>query len=227
MTAQMQVNRQVSKSRLMAEPSETGVYLYWLPLGAGGSYVKLNGRIFEFLQAQLERRLPLDLYHTALQVRVPEGLFVIENSWPIPDSDGPSRGVVVEGPVFSHRFRRFPPLRYEVRLWRDGVIADVADAVASPQWVSRDPDQARRLLDLASSVPPQVWGRDEEATGDMWNSNSVISYLLARSGVPTDGIQPPAGGRAPGWHAGLELARRAEHRLEGAHATVNDGESPM
>jgi len=161
-----------SASRLIQEPSEAGIYLYWLPLGAGGSYVKLNGRIFEFIQAQLERRLPLDLYHTALKVRVPEGLFVVENSWPIPNADGPSRGVVVEGPVFSRRVRRLSALRYEVRLWRDGVIADVAEAVASPQWVSQDPEQARLLLQLASYVPPLVWGRDEEATGDMWNSNS-------------------------------------------------------
>jgi hypothetical protein len=42
----------------------------------------------------------------------------------------------------------------------------------------------------------------------MWNSNSVISWLLARSGLPTDVIRPPAGGRAPGWHAGLVVARR-------------------
>jgi hypothetical protein len=200
-----------STSSLIQEPAETGIYLYWLPLGAGGSYVKLNGRIFELVQAELEKRLPLDLYHTALKVRVPEGLFVVENCWPIPNADGSTRGVVVEGPVFSRRFRRLSALRYEVRLWRDGVIADIAEAVASPQCLSRDPRQARRLLELADSVPPLVWGRDQEATGDMWNSNSVISYLLARSGVPTDGVEPPPGGRAPGWHAGLELARRAGH----------------
>lgn len=167
----------------------------------------------------------LDLYHTALKVRVPEGLFVVENSWPIPNADGPSRGVVVEGPVFSRRFRRLSALRYEIRLWRDGAIADVAEAVASPQWVSGDPEQARRLMKLASYVPPMVWGRDEEATGDMWNSNSVISYLLARSGVPTVGIEPPDGGRAPGWHAGLELARRAGHSLEGAHLALQDNDA--
>jgi hypothetical protein len=36
----------------------------------------------------------------------------------------------------------------------------------------------------------------------------VISWLLARSGLPTAAIGPPAGGRAPGWQAGLLAARR-------------------
>lgn len=58
MAVQMQGNpAEEPTSSLMQEPSELGIYLYWLPLGAGGSYVKLNGRIFEFIQAQLERRL--------------------------------------------------------------------------------------------------------------------------------------------------------------------------
>jgi hypothetical protein len=41
----------------------------------------------------------------------------------------------------------------------------------------------------------------------MWNSNSVISWLIARSGLDIDSIEPPAGGRAPGWRAGLVVAR--------------------
>ena len=75
--------------------------LYWLPLGAGGNFVRLNGRIYEAVKAHRERRRPLDLYHTALEVCLPEGRFIIENAWPIPDADGASRGVVVEGPVGS------------------------------------------------------------------------------------------------------------------------------
>jgi hypothetical protein len=59
------------------------------------------------------------------------------------------------------------------------------------------------------SVPTPTWGRDELDTGDMWNSNSVISWLLVQAGVGVDAIRPPAGGRAPGWDAGLVVARRA------------------
>jgi hypothetical protein len=42
----------------------------------------------------------------------------------------------------------------------------------------------------------------------MWNSNSVIAWLLARSGVPLSAVRLPAGGRAPGRHAGLVVASR-------------------
>jgi hypothetical protein len=192
------------------EASQASIELYWLPLGAGGWLVRLNGRIYEAIHALLERRRPLDLYHSALIVRVPEGRFVIEDAWPIPDGDGASRGVAVEGPVGSRRMARFRLFRYEVRRWRDGIIADADEAVASPQLLSDDLLRARRLLDLVGSLPSPVWGRDELGTGEMWNSNSVVSWLLARSGLPTDAIGPPAGGRAPGWQAGLATARRQQ-----------------
>ena len=191
---------------------EAGIDLYWLPLGAGGRFVRLNGQIYEAVHALLERRRPLDLYHSALEVRLPEGRFVIENSWPIPDADGRSRGVVVEGPVASRRLARLRAFRYEVRRWRDGVIPDLAEAVASPQPLSDDPHQARCLLDLVASLPTPAWGRDELATGEMWNSNSVVAWLLTRTGLPADAIHPPTGGRAPGWHAGIVTARRWDDR---------------
>ena len=188
--------------------SQASIELYWLPLGAGGWFVKLNGQIWEALHARLEHRRPLDLYHTALVVRVPEGRYVVENCWPIPNADGPSRGVLVEGPVFSRWLGRWRAFRYEVRCWPQGLIADADEAVASPQLLSSDPVVARRLLGLVGSLPSPVWGRDELGTGEMWNSNSVIAWLLAQSGLPTDAVHPPAGGRAPGWQAGLAVARR-------------------
>jgi hypothetical protein len=192
-------------------PAEARIDLYWLPLGAGGWFVRLNGRIWEAVHALGERRPPLDLYHAALEVRLGEGRFVVETSWPIPDTDGRSRGVVVEGPVASRHLARLRTFRYEVRRWRNGAIPDAAAAVASPQAVSHDPFQARRLLDLVATLPTPTWGRDELATGEMWNSNSVVSWLLTRSGLPSDAIHPPPGGRAPGWHAGVVTARRPEH----------------
>jgi hypothetical protein len=44
----------------------------------------------------------------------------------------------------------------------------------------------------------------------MWNSNSLIAWLVARAGLDAEAIQPPTGGRAPGWNAGLVVARRQE-----------------
>lgn len=203
-----------------------GIDLYWLPLGAGGHSVRLNGRVFEAVVARLEGRRRFDLYHSALAVRVPEGCFVVETAPVLLTAVGPERGVVGEGPVGSRRLRRLRLFRYELRCWRGGVIPDVDEAVESPRRVSSDVLRARRLLELVGSVPLPVWGRDELRAGEMWNSNSVVSWLLARSGVATDGIAPPVGGRAPGWEAGLVVSRRAAgaegaplRAAEPAHAT--------
>ncbi len=193
--------------------SHGGIDLYWLPLGAGGWFVRLNGRIYEAIRARMDGRQTLDLYHSALEVRVPEGRFVIEVSWPIQDAEGAARGVAFEGPVGSRSLARFRVSRYELRRWRNGIIPDVDEAVASPQRLTDDPALAHRLLDLIASVPRLVWGRDEMGIGEMWNSNSVISWLIARSGLPTHAIQLPAGGRAPGWDAGLVVARRRSSPL--------------
>jgi hypothetical protein len=201
--------------------AEPGVDLYWLPLGAGGHSVRMNGRIFEAVKARLERRPPCDLYHAALEVRVPEGRFIIEQA-PIPDRKGGERGVVVEGAVGSRLAGRFRIFRYEVRRWRGGIIPDVDEAVDSPQRLTDDPDMAQRVLDLVPHVPRAVWGRDELAAGEMWNSNSVIAWLLAGSGLNEELIQPPPGGRAPGWHAGLVVARRQERRVHFGAAYLPD-----
>jgi hypothetical protein len=199
----------------MAEKSEASVDLYWLPLGAGGHSVRLNGQIFEAVVARLERRSRCDLYHSALFVRVPEGRFVIEQA-PVRRGDGSERGVVSEGAVGSRLARRFRIFRYELRRWREGVIPDVAEAVESPQRLTNDVGLAQRVLALVPSVPTPVWGRDELRAGEMWNSNSVISWLIARCGLSAESIRPPAGGRAPGWRAGVVVARRRE-----ADATAN------
>jgi hypothetical protein len=191
----------------MTARSVSAVDLNWLPLGAGGHSVRLNGRVFEAVAARLQRRAPCDLYHSAHVVNVPEGRFVIEQA-PVGASDGAERGVVAEGAVGSRWAGRVRIFRYEVRSWRYGIIPDVDEAVESPQRLTDDADVARRMLDLVPRVPRAVWGRDELGAGEMWNSNSVTSWLLARSGLPTEVIRPQAGGRAPGWHTGLVVARR-------------------
>jgi hypothetical protein len=181
--------------------------LYWLPLGAGGRSVRLNGRVFEVVAARLARRPRCDLYHSALVVEVPGSRFVIEQT-PVIDAHSSERGVVAQGAVGQRWAASLRIFQYEVRRWRDGVIPDIAEAVESPQRLSDDPCKARRLLDLVPSVPTPLWGRDELHTGEMWNSNSVTAWLVARAGLATDAIQPPLRGRAPGWGAGLVVAGR-------------------
>jgi hypothetical protein len=166
-----------------------------------------NGRIYEAVAARLAARRVCDLYHSALEVRVPEGRFVIESA-PIRAADGPDRGVVAEGAVGSRWAGRLRIFRYELRFWRDGVIPDLAEAVDSPRHLTNEVETGRRLLALASSVPTPVWGRDQLHAGEMWNSNSVVAWLIASSGLDAAKIRPPRGGRAPGWDAGLVVARR-------------------
>jgi len=82
---------------MAASAPRTGIDLYWLPLGAGGHSVRWNGRVFEAVAALLDGRKRCDLYHSALQVYVPESRFVIEQA-PVWREDK-ERGVVAEGAV--------------------------------------------------------------------------------------------------------------------------------
>jgi len=154
-----------------------GIDLYWLPLGAGGNFVRMNGRIYEAIKARLDRRPVCALYHSALQVFVPEGRYVIENT-PVIDERGRERGVVMEGPIGAHWVGHFRIFRYELRRWHEGVIADIGEAVDSPHRLSSDLRDARRLLELVPQMPVLVWGRDELGAGEMWNSNSMVSWLI-------------------------------------------------
>jgi hypothetical protein len=181
--------------------------LYWIPLGAGARVVRLSGKAYEASTAFIGRRPRRALYHTALEVGVSDGRYVIESA-PIRDSEGPERGVVAEGPVGTRWAGRFRLFRYEIRRWRGGSIPDANEAVGGSVRVANDLARAQRVLDLVPSVPTPVWGRDELRTGDMWNSNSLVSWLLVRAGVDTQDLRPPPGGRAPGWDAGLVVARR-------------------
>jgi hypothetical protein len=200
-------------SATRSSSASAAVDLFWLPLGAGGHFVRLNGRVFEALAARLEHRPPVDLYHSALQVRLQGARFVIEQA-PIRDSRGDERGVVAEGPVGTQWAGRFRVFRYEIRRWRDGHIPDIAEAVASPVRLADDEARARRVLDILPQVPTPVWGRDEFKAGEMWNSNSIVAWVLTRSGIDTQPIKPPHGGRAPGWMAGAAVAERtSESRL--------------
>jgi hypothetical protein len=192
-----------------AGPDGAAVDLHWLPLGAGGHSVRLNGRVFEAAAARAARRPACDLYHSALEVRVAAVRFVIEQA-PVRDARGEQRGVVAEGAVGTHLAGRFRIFRYEIRRWRDGRIPDIDEAVDSPQRLTNQEARAQRVLELVPQVPTPVWGRDELNTGHMWNSNSVIAWLIARSGMNAESINPPPGGRAPGWQAGLVVARRQE-----------------
>jgi hypothetical protein len=77
-----------------------------------------------------------------------------------------------------------------------------------------DPDVACRIPELVAQVPLPVWGRDELKAGEMWNSNSVVAWLVVMAGLEPERIEFPDRGRAPGWSSGVVVARRRVNRLD-------------
>ncbi len=183
------------------------VDLFWIPLGAGGHVVRWNGRAFEWWSARREHRTPADLYHSALVLRLDGIRYAVEMGpvWNVPDAE---RGVLVEGPVGARWLGRFRAFRYEMRCWRGGYIPDLAEAVESPVRTTEDRARVGAVLEVLRDLPSLTWGRDELGLGEMWNSNSAIAWALARTGHDMDAIEPPPGGRAPGWCSGVALADR-------------------
>lgn len=191
-----------------AAASPTAVELYWIPLGAGvgGAVVRWSGRVYETAAATLARRPRCSLYHSALVVKLHGAHTAIEMA-PVWVGRG-DRGVVSVGPVGAPFLGRSPLFRYGVRRWLNGSIPDLAAAIGGPRQLCDDALIAERILDLVPSFPTATWGRDELGTGEMWNSNSLVSWLLVRAGLDLTAVGPPEGGRAPGWHAGLIAATR-------------------
>jgi hypothetical protein len=191
----------------MQTSQAAAVDLYWIPLGAGGHSVRFNGKVFEAIEAARQHRARCDLYHAALIVELDGDRYAVEIA-PSPNADEASRGVVATGAVGSRFAGWLRLFRYEVRCWRGGAIPDLGYAVGGAHRLTSDRRVASRLLDLVPTVPTPVWGRDELKAGEMWNSNSVIAWLIATVGLRTDLLRPPPCGRAPGWDSGLEVARR-------------------
>ena len=193
--------------------TDAWIDLYWLPLGAGGHFVRWNGRVYEAIAARHEHRAARALYHSAMQIRLGDTTYAVEMG-PVWNMSLPDRGAVRRGPVGARWLGRFRAFQYEVRRWPDGFIPDLASAVDSPVRMSEDPAQVADVLQILPQVPPLTWGRDELGTGEMWNSNSLVSWALASTGHDLHRVAPPRHGRAPGWQAGLVLARQ-----QGRHRT--------
>jgi hypothetical protein len=190
-----------------AGTGEGMVDLYWIPLGAGGHSVRFNGIVYEAVSSLIQRRPRRDIYHAALGIRMPSGVYTVEMT-PVPNRRSWERGVVAEGSVGTSWAGRLRVFRYEVRRWCDGVIPDLQYAVAAPVRVADDLLVAQRVLELLPLVPTPTWGRDELRAGEMWSCNSIVSWVLTRAGLDTDGMLLPSDGRAPGWDAGVAVARR-------------------
>jgi hypothetical protein len=189
------------------------VLLNWLPLGAGEHVVAFNGRVYEAICARRQHRRRAPLFHAALSLRLGKAFYVIEMG-PVWGNAAAERGVVVEGPVGLPALGQLRLFRYEVRAWRGGSIPDLTFAVGEPTVMSRDPARAANLLALVRQVPPLTWGRDELGLGEMWNSNSLVAWLLLRSGHDLRHTRPPPRGWTPGWRSGIALALSMDDRVQ-------------
>jgi len=180
------------------------VVLLWIPVGAGGHVVVHTSRWWEALRARRAHRRPEPLFHAALELLLPEARYVVEMApaWGAPARE---RGVVASGPVGWRPLGATRLFRYEVRCWPGGVIPDRAWAVGEPVVLALGVERVRSLRDDVARVPRLTWGADAVGVGDMWNSNSLVAWLLARAGVDAASLAPPAGS-APGWRAGLAAA---------------------
>jgi hypothetical protein len=186
----------------------------FIPLGAGDAShcVRVNGWVFEAVSAAVQRRSRRRLYHSVMHVHLDRRCHVIEMApvWSGPRGD---HGARATGPVGLPSLGRFAAFRYEVRCWEGGTIPDLDHAVGGARVVPTDAARLSRLLSLTAAFPAFTWGRDEQHAGEMWNSNSLISWLLAVSGHEADDVTLPRDGRAPGWDAGLVVARRRSRRV--------------
>lgn len=180
--------------------------LWWLPVGAGGHVVVHTSRWWERWRALRERRGPRPLFHAALEVAGDEERYVIEMA-PAWGSHAGSRGVVATGPVGMRVLGRSRLFRYEIRCRDDGVLPDREYAPEPPRRLPLEEGTACDIRGRLRTAPLHVWGRDPFGAGDMWNSNSLIAWLLETSGVDTRDLRPPRNGVAPGWIAGLVAAR--------------------
>ena len=181
------------------------VRLWWLPVGAGGHVVIHTSRWWELWRAMRERRRPQRLFHTALEVTIKDSRYAIEMTPVWGQGSGP-RGVVATGAVGLRGLGALRLFRYEVRCWRNGVIPDLGYAVAPPLDFLVPQSSAEDLISAVAQVPRIVWGATGRG-GDMWNSNSLTSWLLETSGIDAEHLGPPDHGRAPGWAAGIDAVR--------------------
>ena len=145
-----------------------------------------------------------DLYHSALQVYVPEGPFVIEQA---PASgDGSRRGVVAEGAVGARALGRFRLFRYEVR---SGATASspTSRGRREPDPPQRRPERApgysswcrrcRRPSGAAtSSAPARCGTRTRRSHGSSRGAGST-STRSRSSARASPGLARRRGGRAP------------------------------
>jgi len=185
--------------------SQAYALLWWIPVGAGSRVVPYTSRLWERAEALVNRRRPRALFHAALEIVTGDERFLVEMApaWGVP---APVRGVVATGPVALTTLGRSHFFRYEVRSWKDGVLPDREWAVGGPRRIELSGSQAEEMLQAVPRVPRLIWGRRTRGSREMWNSNSLIAWLMHEGGIDATQFSPPSEGWAPGWSTGIAVA---------------------
>jgi hypothetical protein len=180
--------------------------LYWLPVGAGTSRLQQASlKAWEAIEAFRSHRPRAQLLHSALKLSLADGrTFTMELT---PAFIGSPEPPLLTGPVGIRGADRFRLFRYQLRCLPGDALPDEQWAVGNPVLLTNDCAVVGRIIELGPTVPRHVWGRRVRGTKEMWTSDSTISWLLTRAGVDAARLALPAGSRAPGWDAGIELAR--------------------
>lgn len=197
--------------------SSPAVILWWIPVGAGGHVVVHTSRCWEWLRALRAHRRPRPLFHAALEVSDGDLQYVLEMTPVWGQPPGP-RGVIVRGPVGLRWLGASRFFQYEVRCWAGGSIPDRDWAVGAPVRFPLTSSEVHALITRVPLVPRLTWGRDAFGIADMWNSNSLIAWVLQSNGIDARRLLPPRGGDAPGWRSGVVAALSDSESRPGADA---------
>ena len=193
-----------------------GVYLLWIPLGAGASVpvAHWSGRAYEAISARRARRTAAAICSTRRwRSRAGGHRFVVEMT-PAWGSAHTSAGSVASGPVAFQLLGRSRFFRYEVHCWRDGVIPTGTTRSVIPRCVSNDPDDRRSHPGPRSAVPNAHDGvATTSAPGTCGTPTRSLPGCCPGRGSRTADVHPPRNGRAPGWRAGL-VASGADGRVK-------------
>jgi hypothetical protein len=196
----------LDRPRYYARVTGCALDLYWIPVAAGTSRPqRASLRAWEAFEAARARRSRAILVHSALKIVPGEGGTRTLELMPAFVRTGAAP--LVTGAVGVRGADRLTLFRYQLVLLPAEKLPDEAWAIGEPLRLADDCAAIDRLLALAPSAPNHVWGRRVRGTAEMWTSDSVISWLLVRAGIDPSGAGPPPGTRAPGWEAGLRLAR--------------------
>ena len=128
---------------------------------------------------------------------------------PVRDLSGEQRGVVAEGAVGARWAGRFRIFRYEIRVWRGGHIPDVAEAVDSPRRLTSEASRPARARSRSRGADPGLGSRRVRHGRDV--ELELRDRVGDRAQRHRRRVDPAAaGGRAPGWQAGVVVASRTE-----------------